>query len=73
MEMASSKITEGLARLDQKGWIHEEKSGYLIEAAKRYLELSGYLRAGVTKVSGRSGLMSRIRGSTHTSTPLPVA
>jgi conjugative relaxase-like TrwC/TraI family protein len=41
MEMASSRITEGLARLDQKGWIHEEKSGYLIEAAKRYLELSG--------------------------------
>ena len=40
MEMASSKVTEGLARLDQKGWIHEEKSGYLIEAAKRYLELS---------------------------------
>ena len=38
MEMASSKVTEGLARLDQKGWIHEEKSGYLIEAAKRYLE-----------------------------------
>ena len=32
MEMASSKVTEGLARLDQKGWIHEEKSGYLIEA-----------------------------------------
>ena len=33
MEMASSKIAEGLAMLDQKGWIHEEKSGYLIEAA----------------------------------------
>jgi hypothetical protein len=42
MEMASSKVTEGLARLDQKGWIHEEKSGYLIEAAKRYLELSEF-------------------------------
>src|ERR1700747_173005 len=32
---ASSKVTEGLGRLDQEGWIHEEKSGYLIEAAKR--------------------------------------
>ena len=40
MEMASSKVPAGLARLDQKGWIHEEKSAYLIEAAKRYLELS---------------------------------
>jgi phage/plasmid primase-like uncharacterized protein len=40
VEMASSKITKGLARLDQKGWIHEEKSGYLIEATRRYLELS---------------------------------
>ena len=49
MEMASSKITEGLARLDQKGWIHEEKSGYLIEAAKRYLELSGCGKKLVTE------------------------
>jgi len=39
MEMASSKVAEGLARLGAKGWIHEEKSAYLIEAAKRYLEL----------------------------------
>ena len=49
MEMASSKITEGLARLDQKGWIHEEKSGYLIEAARRYLELSGCGKKLVTE------------------------
>src|SRR5271165_2912716 len=42
MEMAASKVAAGLARLDQKGWIHEEKSGYLIEAAKRYLELSEF-------------------------------
>ena len=49
MEMASSKVTAGLARLDQKGWIHEEKSGYLIEAAKRYLELSGCGRKLVTE------------------------
>ena len=49
MEMASSKVTEGLARLDQKGWIHEEKSGYLIEAAKRYLELSGCGKKLVTE------------------------
>jgi ATP-dependent exoDNAse (exonuclease V) alpha subunit len=49
MEMASSKITEGLAKLDQKGWIHEEKSGYLIEAAKRYLELSGCGKKLVTE------------------------
>jgi hypothetical protein len=25
MEMAASRVTQGLARLDQKGWIHEEK------------------------------------------------
>ena len=49
MEMASSKVTEGLARLDQKGWIHEEKSGYLIEAARRYLELSGCGKKLVTE------------------------
>jgi conjugative relaxase-like TrwC/TraI family protein len=49
MEMASSKVAEGLARLDQKGWIHAEKSGYLIEAAKRYLELSGGGRKLVTE------------------------
>src|SRR5271165_3940159 len=42
MEMASSNVAAGLTRLDQKGWIHEEKSGYLIEAAKRYLELSEF-------------------------------
>jgi AAA domain len=49
MEMASSKVTEGLARLGAKGWIHEEKSAYLIEAAKRYLELSEYGRKLVTE------------------------
>jgi conjugative relaxase-like TrwC/TraI family protein len=49
MEMASSNVAAGLARLDQKGWIHEEKSGYLIEAAKRYLELSGCGKKLVTE------------------------
>src|SRR6202521_2190755 len=49
MEMASSKITAGLAKLDQKGWIHEEKSGYLIEAARRYMELSGCGKKLVTE------------------------
>jgi hypothetical protein len=49
MEMASSNVTAGLTRLDQKGWIHEEKSGYLIEATKRYLELSGCGRKLVTE------------------------
>ena len=34
---------------DQKGWIHEEKSGYLIEAATRYLQLSEYGRKLVTE------------------------
>ena len=42
MDMAASRVTEGLARLEEKGWIHEEKSAYLIEAAKRYLELSEF-------------------------------
>ena len=49
MEMASSKVTEGLARLDQKGWIHEEKSGYLLKAAKRYLEVSEFGKKLVTE------------------------
>src|SRR5258707_7880418 len=37
MEMASSKITEGLAMLDPKGWIHEGKSRYLSHAATPYV------------------------------------
>src|ERR1700719_750033 len=49
MVMASSNVTAGLARLDHKGWIHEEKSGYLIEAARRYLELSGCGKKLVTE------------------------
>src|SRR4030081_109658 len=49
MEMASSKLTEGLARLDQKGGSHAEKSGSLIEAARRYLELSGCGKKLVTE------------------------
>ncbi|HXO92761.1 MAG TPA: MobF family relaxase, partial [Candidatus Acidoferrum sp.] len=49
MEMAASKVTAGLVRLDQKSWIHEEKAGYLIEAAKRYLELSGCGKKLVTE------------------------
>ena len=49
MEMASSNVTAGLARLDHKGWIHEEKSGYLIEATKRYLESSGCGKKLVTE------------------------
>src|SRR5260370_19994162 len=39
----------GVRSRDQKGWIHEEKSGYLIEAAKRYLELSGCGKKLVTE------------------------
>ena len=50
-QVQSSSLLLALARLhkrdgnangsaDQKGWIHEEKSGYLIEASRRYLELS---------------------------------
>jgi hypothetical protein len=31
-----------LAKLDEKGWIREGKSGYLIEAAARYLELAEF-------------------------------
>jgi conjugative relaxase-like TrwC/TraI family protein len=38
--MAKARVAEGLERLEKKGWIHEEKSGYLIEAAKRYLALT---------------------------------
>src|SRR5215472_1098809 len=49
MEMASSKVAEGLARLEVKGWIHEEKSAYLIEAAKRYLELGEFGKKLVTE------------------------
>jgi len=40
--MAEARVGEGLQRLEQKGWIHEEKSAYLIEAAKRYLALTEY-------------------------------
>src|ERR1700741_711627 len=40
--MAGKRTKEGLDKLDQKGWIHEEKSGYLIEAAKRYLFLTEF-------------------------------
>jgi hypothetical protein len=47
--MAARRTKDGLDKLDQKGWIHEEKSGYLIEAAKRYLELSEYGRKLVTE------------------------
>jgi hypothetical protein len=43
-DMAARRTKEGLDKLDQKGWIHEEKSGYLIEAARRYLEVSEYGR-----------------------------
>src|SRR5208282_5715089 len=49
MDMAASRVREGLARLEEKGWIHEEKSAYLIEAAKRYLALSEYGRNLVTE------------------------
>src|SRR5208283_3697532 len=48
-DMAARRTKEGLDKLDQKGWIHEEKSGYLIEAARRYLELSDYGRKLVTE------------------------
>src|ERR1700756_3105874 len=37
--MAGKRTKEGLDKLDQKGWIHEEKSGYLIQAPKRFLFL----------------------------------
>jgi conjugative relaxase-like TrwC/TraI family protein len=40
--MAEKRTQEGLAKLDQKGWIHEEKSAYLIEAARRYLFLTEF-------------------------------
>src|SRR5262249_33558775 len=40
--MAGKRTKEGLDKLDQKGWIHEEKSGYLIEAARRYLFLTEF-------------------------------
>ena len=36
-DMAARRTKVGLDKLDQKGWIHEEKFGYLIEAARRYL------------------------------------
>jgi ATP-dependent exoDNAse (exonuclease V) alpha subunit len=49
MDMAARRTKAGLDKLDQKGWIHEEKSGYLIAAAKRYLELSQYGRKLVTE------------------------
>jgi conjugative relaxase-like TrwC/TraI family protein len=49
MEMAASRVTQGLDRLEQKGWIHEERSGYLIAAAKRYLGLSEYGKTLVTE------------------------
>src|SRR5208282_1416652 len=48
-DMAARRTKEGLDKLDQKGWIHQEKSGYLIEAARRYLELSEYGRKLVTE------------------------
>ena len=48
-DMAARRTKEGLDKLDQKGWIHEEKSGYLIEAARRYLEVSKYGRKLVTE------------------------
>jgi len=40
--MAAKRNKEGLETLDQKGWIHEEKSAYLIEAARRYLSLTEF-------------------------------
>jgi hypothetical protein len=49
MDMAARRTREGLENLDRKGWIHEEKSAYLIEAAKRYLELSEYGKKLVTE------------------------
>jgi ATP-dependent exoDNAse (exonuclease V) alpha subunit len=41
-DLAAGRIKDGLAKLDEKGWIHEGKSGYLIEAAARYLGLSEF-------------------------------
>jgi hypothetical protein len=49
MEMAASRVTQGLDRLEQKGWIHEEKSAYLVEAPKRYLELGKFGKTLVTE------------------------
>jgi phage/plasmid primase-like uncharacterized protein len=38
--MAEARVAEGLQLLERRGWIHEEKSAYLIEAARRYLALT---------------------------------
>jgi hypothetical protein len=61
-DLAAGRIKDGLAKLDQKGWIHEGKSGYLIEAAARYLELTEF---GSKFLDDHGGPHALVVGPTH--------